>query len=310
MAVLIAVLLYLRFSTPATVARLLPECDALVYVDVATLRAATHFDRNRPVPSAAYQQFIDGTGIVAERDLDQFALAMHAMADPNGANGPVAFSEVFSGRFDRARVERYLAALSTNSAENGSYAGHTVYSIITEGRTVRVSLLDDHTIAASNAPTAEQIHSMIDHGASSRTLLAGPLLLRERYDDVPKLSPAWAIGHLGLPFSNGPSGKITMMGLDLPVGANTTFVASLRYTTVLKLRVEELTATEADAVDAAGSLNRLLRICRTLVQPDNPATAHTLGVARLLDSVMITAVKNRAVLQMELPADPLKQLSH
>lgn len=309
-AVLVAVLLYVRFFAPAMVTRLLPECDAIVYLDVASLRAATHFERNRPVPSAAYQQFIDGTGIVAERDLNQVALAMHAMVDANGPNGPAAFSEVFSARFDQGRLERYLTAASTNSTENASYAGHAVYAIATEGRTIRVSLLDNHTIAVSNAPTAEQIHSMIDRGASSIAMLGGPVLLKQRYGDVPKFSPAWAVGHLGLPFANGPSGKIAVMGLDLPMSANTTFVASLRYTTALHLRLEELTATEADAMEAADSLNRLLVLGKTFAHTDHSASAHVQGAAKLLNSVMIAPVKDRAVVQVELPADLLKQLSH
>ena len=93
----LAVAVYLRQKAPPEVARLLPESDAIVYVNLKPVRAATHFDRNPVKPSAEYQQFIDATGIVVERDLDSAALALHRMENPKGPNGAVAYSEVFQG---------------------------------------------------------------------------------------------------------------------------------------------------------------------------------------------------------------------
>ena len=81
---------WLRKTAPPEVARLLPESDAIVYVDLRPLRAATHFDRTPVARSPDYQHFVDATGIVPERDLDAAAFALHRMDDPNGPNGPVA----------------------------------------------------------------------------------------------------------------------------------------------------------------------------------------------------------------------------
>ena len=111
-------------------ARLLPESDAIVYIDVKPIRSATHFDREwskRPViHSDDYQHFLDATGIVVERDLDAVAFALHRMDDPNGPNGPVAYSEVFEGRFDGARLAGYLNSIATAKE---SYAGHDIFTI-------------------------------------------------------------------------------------------------------------------------------------------------------------------------------------
>ena len=48
------------------------------------------------------------------------------MPNPDGPNGPVAFSEVFEGRFDTDRLTRYLTSLAINKED---YAGRTIYAI-------------------------------------------------------------------------------------------------------------------------------------------------------------------------------------
>ena len=118
--------LFLRKEAPPEVARLLPEADAIVYANLRPLRLATHFDKH-PVPhSVEYQAFIDATGIQPERDLDEAAFALHRMDDPTGPNGPVAYSEVFEGKFDGERLTKYLASLATARER---YAGHDVFTI-------------------------------------------------------------------------------------------------------------------------------------------------------------------------------------
>src|ERR1700722_15694333 len=99
MAALVVVLV-LRKAAPPEVARLLPESDAIVYLNLKPLRTATHFERSPVSRSPEYQRFVDATGIVFERDLDAVAFALQRRDDPTGPNGPVAYSEVFEGRFD------------------------------------------------------------------------------------------------------------------------------------------------------------------------------------------------------------------
>jgi len=75
---------------------------------------------------------------------------------------------------------------------------------------------------------------------------------------VPLLSSAWGIGHVGLPFSE--RGRITIFGLELPLPADTTFVASLRPGVgALHLRVEEFAPSEGDAAQTTASLGTLVR---------------------------------------------------
>jgi hypothetical protein len=309
--VALVIVIVLRKAAPPEAARLLPESDAIVYANLKPLRTATHFERTPVTRSPDYQHFIDATGIVPERDLDSVAFALHRMDDPNGPNGPVGYSEVFEGRFDGERVARYLATIATAKED---YAGHDIFTIpVGEGketRPLRIAQLGYDTIAASNMPTPEQIHSILDRHRAAASPFSGSSLLSERYRDVPAFSSAWAIGHIGLPFSD--RGYISLYGLRLPLSEDTTFVASLRYLGTLHLRIEEIAPTDADASSAAQSLTTLLSVLKSVEQvqsqmhPNAPSDA---GMRDLLNSAKVEHHKDHAVLSANIPLDVLKRLT-
>jgi len=303
----LVVAVWLRKTAPPEAARLLPESDAIVYANLKPLRLATHFDRTPVERSPDYQQFVDATGIVPERDLDAVAFALHRMDNPNGPNGPVAYSEVFEGRFDGARLMRYLAGIATAQEE---YAGHTIFTIPIEGRQLRITQLGYDTVAASNMPTTEQIHAMLDRYRAAASPFSGSSLLAERYGDVPLLSSAWAIGHVGLPFSE--RGRITIFGLGLPLPEDTTFVASLRYGVgALHLRVEQIAPSEADAsrtADALGSLLHLVQAIQPKVEAQSDA-GDAEAVRQFTSSIKIEQHKDRAVLTATIPPELFRSVS-
>jgi hypothetical protein len=297
---------WLRKHAPPEVARLLPESDAIVYLNLRPLRAATHLERAPVSRSVEFQQFIDATGIDPERDLDAAAFALHRMDDPAGPNGPVAYSEVFEGRFDGERLARYLAGIASSQEQ---YAGHTIYTIPIEGRRLRIAQLGYDTIAASNMPTTEQIHSMLDRYRASASPFAGSSLLAARYRDVPLLSSVWAIGHVGLPFTE--RGRITVFGLELPLPEDTTFVASLSYRFgALRLQIEQFAPTEADAVHSTMALDSLLQLFQT-IQPKVEAQSDTPDAEafyQFASSIQIQQHKDHVVLTANLPEQLLKKL--
>jgi hypothetical protein len=309
--VALVVVLVLRKAAPPEAARLLPESDAIVYADLKPLRVATHFDRTQVTRSPDYQHFIDATGIVPERDLDSVAFALHRMDDPNGPNGPVGYSEVFEGRFDGQRLARYLATIAT-AKEN--YAGHDIFTIpVGEGkatRPLRIAQLEYDTIAASNMPTPEQIHSILDRHRAAASPFAGSSLLSARYRDVPAFSSAWAIGHIGLPFSD--RGYISIAGLRLPTPEDTTFVASLRFLGTLHLRIEQIAPTDADAARAAETLTTLLVVLKSVEHAQMQMHQNTTADAsflELMNSAKIEQHKDRAVLTGSIPLDLVKRLT-
>jgi hypothetical protein len=300
----LAVALYLRQKAPPEAARLLPESDAIVFINVKPVRLATHFDQ-KPISTASFGDFITATGILPERDIDAMAFALHQMPNANGPNGVVGFSEVFEGRFDRVRLTNYLEA---HSAGKEDYAGRTIYAMESEGRMVRVALLGYDMVAASNMPTTEQIHSILDRQRAAASPFAGSSLLNARYADVPAFSEAWAVGRIGLPFGN--EGKITVMGLELPLPVDTTFVASLRFTTALRLRVDEITAGDEDAQRSAHALTSMLAMTRAVEhgQLGGATAPESKALLAFLDSIAIEQKKERVELTATVPEAALKGL--
>jgi hypothetical protein len=299
-----AVLLILRKEAPPEAARLLPESDAIVYVHLKTLRTVTHFDATPVVRSADYQHFVDATGILPERDLDAVAFALHRMPDPKGPNGPVAYSEVFEGRFDGMKLAHYLTSIA--SAKE-SYAGHDIYTIPVEGRSLRIAQVGYDTIAASNMPTAEQIHSMLDRHRASGLWTPGSSLLAARYTEVPLLSQAWAIGHIGLPFSE--NGHISLMGLELPLSEDTDLVASLRYSGSIHLKVEEIAPNDETAQHTVETMTTLLGILRGIQSAQPAQTPGAEAMRKLVDSIELQRHKDRAVLTAAATTDEVKALT-
>jgi hypothetical protein len=305
--VLLAGAIYLRKEAPPEAARLLPESDGIVYVNLRPLRAATHFDQHPVKPSAEYQRFIDATGIDVERDLDDAAFALHRMVNPKGPNGPVAFSDVFVGHFDGRRLAQYLANLAPGQE---TYAGHTIYDIPSEGRTVRVTLLGYDIVAVSNTPSTEQIHSMIDRYRTSALPFSGSSLLSKRYAQVPLLAVAWGIGQIALPLANGGA---RVMGLRIPLPVDSTLIASLTWIGKLHLRIEEIAPTEAAAADTTESLQTILVLLRSMensdvtkgFDEDTRAFLNSINVDRHRNEALVTATVPTVLVQrfLDTPQD-------
>jgi hypothetical protein len=317
---LLAAAVFLRSKAPPEAARLLPESDGIVYINLKPVRAFFHKDLKPPQHVPEYQQFIDATGIDWEHDLDEAAIALHRMQDPSGPNGPVAYSMVLVGKLTGKRLNTWLEAHAT---ARESYTGHTIYSVPSEGRTVRVAQVGYDMVAVSNTPTPEQIHSMLDRHATAAWPFAGSTLLRQHYSEVPLLSLAWGVGQIGLPFSDGcnnapgdqasrnhrgqiglpvpKSCSISILGLSLPLKDDSTIVASVAPALLgsLHLRVEEETSSEAAAAGQAASLNLIFDLARSFTAPLADTGANN-GLKELLKTAEVAQKHNRVVLTARL----------
>jgi hypothetical protein len=294
---------YLRKQAPPEVARLLPEADGIVYFNLQPLRRLTHFDQHPVAHDPDYQKFIDATGIVFERDLDEAAFAIHRMADPDGPNGAVAYSEVFQGRFDGQRLAAYLEA---QSSAPESYAGHEIYSIAHEGRTVRVVVLGYELVAVSNAPTAEQIHSVIDRYHSAASPFTGDTLLSRYYSKVPLLSEAWGIGEIEP--STGPGMQFHVLGLPLSLPAGATFIGSIRYLGSVRMRLQEIAPSESAAKESVEMVNLALGLIRSTQVTIGAQDANTADWESFVSSMKVEQKGNRAVFQAVVPTRLVRSL--
>lgn len=297
---MLAVAVFLRSKAPPEAARLLPESDGIIYVNLQPLRAFIPKDVGPPHRVPEYQAFVDATGIDWEHDLDQVAIAMHRMPDPNGPNGPVAYSMVLVGKLTGNKLNAWLAS---NATSRDSYAGKTIYNIPSEGRTVRVCQIGYDMVGVSNTPTPEQIHSMIDRHRTAALPFAGSSILEKHYHEVPLLAIAWGVGQLGLPFSQ--SGAISILGLELPLPADSTLIASLAPTLpisgalhfqgLLRLRVEEIAKDESIAANQAAALNNLVTLFQHIAIPlaDTPINR---GFKQVVKTAEVTQHRDRVVI--------------
>lgn len=304
---LLAVAIFLRSKAPPEAARLLPESDGILYINFGPVRAFFHKDLRPPQRVPEYQQFVEATGIDWERDLDQVAIGLHRMRDPNGPNGPVAYSLVLVGKLTGARLNAWLDA---HAAARELYDGHTIYSIPAEGRTVRVAQIGYDMVAISNTPTPEQIHSMLDRHRTAALPFAGSTMLSQHYHEVPLLALAWGVGEIGLPFSD--SGAIQILGFRLPLESQSTFVASvtpgLPLTSAVHLRVEEIAPNEDAAAGQAASLSTLMNLARGFTAPLGENTANK-GLKELLKTAAVSQKRDRVVVTATLPATVLTGLA-
>ena len=215
---------------------------------------------------------------------------------------------VLTGKLTGKRLKTWLDA---NATDREIYAGHTIYSVPSENRTVRVVQVGYDMIAVSNTPTAEQIHSIVDRHRTAALPFAGSTLLSQHFHDVPLLSAAWGIGQIGLPFSE--SGAIKVLGLSLPLQADSTIIASitpgLPLANSVRLRVEEIAPDEDKAASQAASLATIVTLARgvTTELADN---GENNALRELLKTAEVSQKRNRVIGTATLSPAFFKQITN
>ena len=306
---LLALAIFLRSKAPPEAARLLPESDGIVYFNLKAIRTLAHKDFKPPDRVPEYQQFVDAIGIDPERDIDQVAIALHRMPDPNGPNGPVAYSMVLVGKITGQKLNAWLDSHATSRE---TYVGHTIYSITSQDRTVRVAQIGYDMVAVSNTPTTEQIHSMLDRHRAAALPFSGSSLLERHFHDVPLLSLAWGVGQIGLPFSE--SGSIHVFGVALPLEPDSPIIASVAPALpvpgslgALRFKVEEIAPSQDKATSQAADLATLVTLVRGLAQPLGESPAND-AFRELLKTAEVTQRGERVIVTATIPAGSLAGL--
>jgi hypothetical protein len=321
-AAIASLVLWRRRAAPEAV-RLLPEADAVLYVNLGLIRLGT------PVPQipevtreADYAAFVRETGFEFERDLDDVALAVHSVpppppqpgTSPSGAQSlPYRTSEIFVGRFHSERLSAYLKKLAASSER---YGDSEIYNIPYEGRTVRVALLGVDMVAVSNEEDPGVMRGIIDRYHTLAGPVGGPGLVREHYARIPLGSVAWAIGRIPATRPGAAAGAPQALGMVQQIAGGSTVVASLRYTGSIQFRVEAITASEPEAKQLGESLGMLLALFRgagTSVRgegpdPDVKAFFDSIDLRQEQQSVVVTATLPERAIQKVLtqpPASPV-----
>ncbi len=295
----IGLAVFLRKRAAPDAVRLLPNSDAVLYVNLEPVRLLTDLGKNPPKHAEPeYQDFVKQTGFEFERDLNHAALAIHYGHTPGNTSNDTRYSEIMQGQFDSQRVTHYLRKQSS-SVER--YNDFDIYVIPLEGRTVRVVLLGIGTAAASNTDGADAIHGMIDRYKRAALPFSGPDLARDYYKRVPLGSVVWTIARI--PPNSAPQDRNELLlpgswSSLLPRGS--TVVASARPLNDIRLRAQVITNSDDEARVFSDRMTTFLALFRSLdISLDGGGPDP--DVKKAFDSFEVRRENNEATLTASVP---------
>lgn len=323
----IGALLWIKSRRAPQAARLLPNADAVLFLNLKPLRIAGIFQSLPKINrDAEYQSFIRQTGFEFERDLDTAAFAVHFPAAQSIANPPMTagrmgmpatlvnpssetrFSEIFTGRFDRGKITNYFRS---KAKDIDHFDNTEIFAVQVEDRMVRIAILAPNALAVTNVDNPHVIHGMIERAHENSWLVNGPILLREHYEDVPMGSIAWTIGSAWRKAQAVSSDQQILAlpgGIEIPVPANTTWIASVRYAGGIELKAQAFTPSDADAQGIAETLHSLLAMFRA-IQMSVGAHDADADVKKFFDNLRVEQKKNRVVLAADISPGLIKKIA-
>ena len=309
--VLLASAVLLRMRAAPEPARLLPECDGVLYANLKPVRTFTNLGQKPSNFDPDYRTFVEETGFQLERDMEQIALAMHA---PHGSQTETRYSEVIVGRFDSQKVGDFLARVASSRE---SYRSHEIFLIPHEDRIVRVTVLSVDMVAASNTGDPAQIDHIIDEFRHSALTTRGPRLVAKYYHHVPFGSLAWLITEVEPPSGINLGGGLNPLPFIRQLFGGGVIVASARYNGNVLLRADDFLPDNSAAKDRAEQLQNLFTLYKTAetqTRPENPdpdleSALNSLSVERKGERVQVNATIPRALIEkmFEPPEEPVPQ---
>lgn len=318
----VGLVVLLRKQAAPEAARLLPEADAVLYIDFGTVRNLTAFDQQQlPKLAPGYDQFVKDTGFAFERDLDEAAMVVHRGSAKNAAQGAIRgttrYTEILVGHYDQIKLAQYLRQHS-RSVEN--YRDVDVYSIPIENRTLRVALLAIDTVAVSNVDDPGIVHGIIDRFKKVALPFGGPALVRTYYSKVPLGSLLWAIARVPAsspapssgtspgpsPTPHAPSFSLPG-GIDIGLPSDSDVVVSLRMLTTIHARADFYTQSEEAARNFTDQTTTFLAVFRSIQANAQPGPGDA-DVKAVFDSIKVTQKGDRAEVLATIPPSFLRKL--
>lgn len=305
---LLVAAVFLRMHAAPEPARLLPECDGILYANLKPVRIFSNFGQKPTAWAPEYRKFVEQTGFQFERDLDEVAFAIHA---PQDAQHEARYSEVMVGRFNSAQVADFVSRMARSRE---SYRNHEVFLIPYEDRIVRVTVLSVDMIAASNTGDPAQIDHIIDEFRRSAFASGGPRLLAKYYHDVPFGSLAWLITEVAPGKAISLADTIGPLPFVRQLFGGGVVVGSARYNGNVLLRADDFLSDEGAAKDRTEQLQNLLTLYKTTESqtrpehpdPDMESALNSLQVDQKESRVEVSASIPRGLVEkmFETPMEP------
>jgi hypothetical protein len=309
-AAAIGLAVQLRKLAPPEPARLLPGADAFFY---ANLSWARRLNGGKDLPAvshdAEYEQFIQATGFLFERDLDEAAFAVHYPANwPGGGTGGAApeprFSEVLVGKFQSQRLTDYLRKIARSV---DTYHTVDIFTIPLEGRTLRVAALSADSVAASNQEDATVIQGMIDRSKRLASPFGGPARLRQFYKHVQLGSLAWVIARID-PSAPGTQGWVSLFPNPATIVVSGSFLSPLHLRAgSIHLQADAFTQNADEARAVTDKVTAFLALTHSA---EASAGVHgtDADVKAFFESLRVKQEGDRAVVSATMPLGFLRKM--
>jgi hypothetical protein len=288
----------LRKQAAPDAVRLLPDSDAVLYINLEPIRLLTDLGKTPPKErDPQYEDFVQQTGFEFERDLDKAAFAIHYGAPIGGKPAESRYSEILQGHFDNTRVGDYLHKLASGTEH---YHDYDIYMIPVEGRTVRVALLGVDIAAVSNVESADVIHGMIDRYRQAALPFSGPDLVSQYYSRVPLGSIVWTIARPPVGGGEEHGELLVPGGWSGLLPRNSVVIASAFPLNAIHLRAVVIMQGEAEAQKFAAQVDTYLALFKSLeISMDSGGPDKDVKAA--FDSLEIHQDKSEAVLTAKVP---------
>jgi hypothetical protein len=294
----------LRKHAPPEPARLLPGADAFFYLN---LNAARRANSGKDLPAVShepeYERFIRETGIQFEHDLDKAAFAIHYPAKwPGGGSGgsspEVRFSEVLEGKFHSERLTAYLRQIA-KSVEN--YHSVDIFTILLEGRSLRVAVLSPDSVAATNHDDPAVIEGIVDRSKRLASPFGGPALLRQYYKHVQLASLAWLVARID-PASPEAGGWNTVFTKPTTLVISGSALSPLHpMANAVHLRAEAFSQSSDEARAIADKINVFIALTRS-AETSVRSRGTDADVKALFDSLQVKQEGDRAIVTATVPS--------
>jgi hypothetical protein len=290
-------LFWLRHRALPEAVRLLPQSDAVVFVNVKAIRRVANTSLSGVVREPEYEEFVRESGIDFERDLDEAAVAVHSVG-----NNEHRYSEIFNGRFDSQKLSDYLRKHSKNVVR---YGNEDIFEIAQENRTVRVAILDLDSVAVSNIDDASVIRGMLDRSRKRGLPQRGPAMVQEFRTQIPLTAVAWTIARIK------PGDNPILQKIYSPTwGTGFTLVAAVTpslTTGSIELKAHAIAGNEDAAKQLADNVSTLISLYQA-IESNAQQGGGDPDVKAFVDSVKVEQQKDKAVLTATLPSAFLKKM--
>jgi hypothetical protein len=306
LAVAVAVVVFLRKHAPPEAARLLPQADGFLYLNLNHMRRAGVPGKLPEVShDPEYEQFIQATGFQFENDLDEVAFAIHY---PSGQQTQTRYSEIFIGKIQGERLQNYLRKIASSV---DTYRSIDIYNIPLEDRIFRVAIIGVDIVAATNLGDSRVMEGIIDRSRKLASPFGGPSLLRKYYKYVPfteryvpYASLAWSVFRVDPAAGGAGAGPF---GLSFLFSKPAVIVASVDRVATVSFQAEAFTDDEDEAKHVVGQVNAFLAMSRAAEAAVGKAGPDP-DIKEIFQSLQIKQNGDRAILTAKIPPSLIQKL--